>query len=167
MTAGKWTPIAANYQVSFPNGAGFEWTSIELNIEIMAILTDGSMATRMPLLSRIYDLKAWFPQIAIDEVNQSKQSCFIRGILPICPQADGQGAASHSVKLFIMLLLRLLMEVAVVEGWGLQSASTEREKTSFWNGAGNGGTDMARNHSNAYHWPSPCIITIYWLGQLA
>lgn len=54
-----------------------EWDSIEANREIMEVLEDGEMDTRMSLLEIIYDLKSWIRQIEVDEVDKWKQSCFI------------------------------------------------------------------------------------------
>lgn len=62
-----------------PEGADFEWTNIEANNEIFAILGDGSMAAIFPLLALIYDFKSWFRQLAIDYRDIWKHMCHFRG----------------------------------------------------------------------------------------
>lgn len=76
---GDWVPIAANEHVHFTEGAGLEWTSIESNKEVISILADGEIATMLPLLEIIYDLKDWFLQLAIYKTDYWKQTCHLRG----------------------------------------------------------------------------------------
>lgn len=57
------------------------------------ILTDGAMEARLPFMTIIYDLKAWFRQLAISKTDYSKHTCHVRGgVLPGRAFEDGRGA---------------------------------------------------------------------------
>lgn len=76
---GEWVPVSTNEHVSIPLWADLEWSYIEANKELFAILRDGAAAARLPLLARVFDLKAWFRQLAIDTTDKWKHICYVRG----------------------------------------------------------------------------------------
>lgn len=72
-------PIDSNNHVRLLERAEFEWTSIEANSELFSILEDGTMASRLPLLARVYELKSWFRQLEIDRTEWWMNICHVGG----------------------------------------------------------------------------------------
>lgn len=140
--------IAFNDHVALPDGAFLEWESIEGNSEIMAIFADGAMDSHLPLLERVYDLKGWFRQLSIDETDHWKNIYHVRGgVRQEVRLKMGHSAAVNYAQRLSIILVRIINEAAVEEGWGIQKYSTSTSMAKLRNGATIGEIVLADNHS--------------------
>lgn len=85
---------------------------------------DVAMEVELPLFERVYDLKRLFRKLDIQETDQWRNIAHIQGELRRDTRMKmGRGAAAHSAQSLRMLLIRMVMGAAVVEGWGMYEAS--------------------------------------------
>lgn len=109
--------ITTNYHVQLPKGDRLEWAIIEDNNEILEILGDGELAARMPLLSRKFNLIAWFRQLAIERTDQWIHICHVKvGFREEVQPKMGCGAALSSIHRLIILLVHVITNQAIKEG---------------------------------------------------
>lgn len=117
--------VSENSHPRLPQSTDLEWATIEENGETIEIIADGSMPARIPLQTRIFDLKSLYRKLEIDYRDASKQVCHVRGGLRKDQRLHmGLSAASHYVHRLTILLVRLVMKVVIDEGWGIEYGST-------------------------------------------
>lgn len=123
--SGQWVEVSENSHSRLPQSTDLEWATIEENCETIEIIADGAITARLPLQTRIFDVKSWSRQLAIDDRDASKQVFHVRGGLRKDLRWQmGSSAASHNVQRLTILLGRLVMKVVIEEGWGIEYGYT-------------------------------------------
>lgn len=92
-----WKPVAENADTTFPSYLDYEWSSIEANSEAIAILTECSKQTGLPILGRTLHLEKWFRQLAVAEIDKWKCGVFaLGGFREDARMLMGRSALAHS-----------------------------------------------------------------------
>lgn len=89
----------------------------------MSRLADGAVTDGHPLLAIIYDLKYWMRQLAIYETDYWKHTCHVRGGFRQDVRLQmGRGSAYQSTQRLRIILVKMITNKAVEEGWGCSDA---------------------------------------------